>query len=130
MINLQKLMDERGIKTTVLAKELFPENKYAPMALKRVIEGTSELSASQISKLALYLDIPIEDVFENNWKSQADEGKIIFLRSDGWRAELNTRTMVTKVFDKQTIMHEVILNTKTEVLSKYLQTIENIINGN
>lgn len=130
MINLQKLIDERDIKTTVLAKELFPENKYAPMALKRVIDGYSELSSSQISKLALFLGVSIEDVFENNWKSSVDERKVIFIRTDGWRAELNTQTMITKVFDKQTLMHEVILNTKTVVLSEYLQTIERIINGN
>ncbi len=126
-IDLKKIIEENGLSESELANQLFPGNKFSKKALTRVIKGQSELSATQISKLAFLLGTDINSLFDSNsWKTKSDKDLITF-EKDGYRAELNTRTWTTKVYENDSLFHEEILQKSSIKLSEYLHFLNNLI---
>lgn len=126
-INLKKIIQDHGLDESILANELFPGNKYAKKALTRVLKGESELSATQISKLASLMGTDINSLFDTKtWKSKTQKDLITF-EKDGYKAELNTKTWTTKVYHDKTLSHEEVLQKSSITLSEYLNFLNNLI---
>jgi len=51
-IDLKKIIENAGLDIKETAQHLFPNNKYAKLALDRVIKGDAFLDTNQISKLS------------------------------------------------------------------------------
>lgn len=127
-INLKRIVEESGKDRTEIAKHVFPGNKFPVLALKRVMAGHAVLDANQISRLALYLDVPIEDLFAGSWKAAKPLGGTYTLTNGRWTAVLSLSSGITRLFHDDTIYHEEVLHTSAIPLSEYIKTLDNLIN--
>lgn len=125
-IDVKKAIEESGADIKEIAAQLFPGNKYPKLALNRVLSGEAYLDSVQVSKLSMLLGIKISDLYESNWKMESKKDMIIF-ESGSYRAELSTKTWVTKLFDKGSLFHETIIHGKYAQLSEYLKKLNSII---
>lgn len=126
-IDLNKIMDEHELDMKYVARHLFPNNKFPHLAFKRVLDNEIALNADQISLLALLTGRTIASLFSGeNWKGRVDKSVHIFTNGD-YRAELDTRTWVTKVFHKGSLFHEEVIHSDTVPLNKYLAELDQII---
>lgn len=125
-IDLKKIIEDQGLDTKEVAQHLFPGNKYPRLALNRVIAGDAVLDANQISKLALLASVSISQLYGTEWKSKSKKDLMIF-SSENFRAELNTQTWVTKIFDNDSMFHESIIHSGSTPLSDYLNELNAII---
>lgn len=128
-IDLRKIIEKNGLDESEVALHLFPDNKFAKKALTRVLKGESELSATQISKLAFLLGTDINSLFDSNaWKFKTNKD-LIFFEKEGWKAELNVKTWITKVYKNDSLFHEEVLTKSSIKLSEYLKFLNNLINN-
>lgn len=129
--NLQEIISKYGLDESQLAKELFPKNKFAKNALKRVLSGTSFLDTQQLSKLSEITCLDISELFanKNTWYRFDSGGKIKFNRNN-YRVELNIETNITEIFvSDKLVAIETLLSDKNIKLSEYLKLVdETIIN--
>jgi len=126
-IDLKSIIEAKELDVNVVAQQLFPTNQYARLALNRVMAGKAELDASQISKLALLANMTISDLYNNGgWKADSVDGIHKFTNGD-FIAELNTNTWVTKVFHKNSLIHESVIHSKNVPLNEYISTLNNLI---
>lgn len=127
-INLQKLIEERDLDRDVLAAELFPGHKFPNLALARVIQGKSVLDANQISRLAQITGLNISDLFEGaTWKSEPLKKGLVTFTSGRYRAELDTQTLITKIYHIDTLFHTATMSHATITISDYLRSLDEII---
>lgn len=127
-INLEQILQTRGLDPKEVAQQLFPSNKYPDLALRRAIKGGSFLDSQQISKLALMCGVSISDLFEGGaWKGSFNQGLHIFTNAE-YKAELNTDTWVTKIFHNDSLFHESIIVSGSTPMSEYFTKLDNIIN--
>lgn len=128
-IKVKEIIETRGLDIKEVARQLFPRNKYPVLALNRVIKGESVLDADQISKLALMSGLKISELFSGeNWKATARKGVHVFTNGE-FRAELDSETWITKVFHKDSMFHESIINSGSTPVSEYLSQLDLIINN-
>ncbi len=127
--NLTAILEQSGIDIKVLAPELFPGNKYPVPALTRVINGETFLNTEQISKLSFMTGIPIEQLFTGErWKSKGSKSGTIVLENDEFRAEMDITSWVTKLYHKNSLLHEAVIMDGTAVtLSDYVKELDILI---
>lgn len=127
-IELGRIIEDLSISKSDLALDLFPTHKHPMMALDRVIQGKSNLDTTQLSKLAALTNLTFDELYNGkNWKTKAKNNLITF-EVDDFKAELDTKTMTSKVYHKASLFHETILHKTSIGLSEYLNEITNIIN--
>lgn len=126
-IALDKIIEKKKLDKKDLAQRLFPGNKYASLSLNRVIKGDGFLDSNQISLLSELTGIPINELYENNdWSSESTNGLIVFTSKD-YRAELNIKSNLTKVFKNGSLFHESIIHSGSVPLSEYLDKLAEVI---
>lgn len=128
--NLIRIIETHKLNREALANELFPNNKFPEVALKRVLNGLSFLDTNQLNILAGILGLQVSDLFLNEmWSTMMHNDKIIFIRND-YRVELHTETLVTYIYYKNKLVaSETIIVEKNIKLSDYLKSVnETIIN--
>lgn len=127
-IDIERIIKEQGLNVTEVAQQLFPKQKYPRLALNRVIAGNGLLDSDQVSKLALLAGLKISDLFSGeNWTAQSKQG-IHYFQNGDFKAELNTRTWITKVFHKDSLFHESVMIAGNTPLNIYLRELDAIIN--
>lgn len=125
-IDLDKIIKTKKLDKKELAQRLFPGNKYASLALNRVIKGDGFLDSNQIVLLSELTGIKIGNLYSGNeWDLKNDKGLTVFT-SGNFRAELDTNTWVTKVFDNDSLFHESVIHSGTTSLSVYLNSLTQI----
>ena len=62
-IDLQQLIEIYNLDKKEIAETLFPGAKYPTLALNRIISGEALLDSDQVSKLALFIGVPIEKLY-------------------------------------------------------------------
>lgn len=127
-IDVKRAIEKSGLDTKEVAKQLFPGNKYPKLALNRVVSGEALLNSEQISKLALMLGVNIADLYGSQWKMESKKDVITFTSED-YRAELNTKTWVTRLFCSNSLFHESVIHSGSISISDYLKEISLIINN-
>tara|TARA_R110002073_G_scaffold41011_9_gene116267 strand:- start:258 stop:725 length:468 start_codon:yes stop_codon:yes gene_type:complete len=126
-INLDRIIKSKNLDKKELAQRLFPDNKYAALALNRVIKGDGFLDSKQISLLSELVNIPIGKLFTGaGWDLKSGRGLLI-ITSDDFRAELDRDTWVTKVFENGSLFHESIIHSRNVPLSAYLAELTKIV---
>lgn len=63
-IDLQKIIDKFDLEKSGVAELLFPKNKCKYHAIRRIIQGEGELSASQMKKLADAIHVAVDDLYD------------------------------------------------------------------
>lgn len=125
-IDLKKIIKNHNLEFSEVAKHLFPKNKYPNLALNRVMQGVTFLNSEQLSRLSLLANVQIGELFGLNWKSKKI-GDLMTLSTGNYKAELDTRSWVTKVFDRGSLFHESIIHSGSIPLSRYLTSLNSII---
>lgn len=78
-INLKALIENSGRPRKEFSDLLFPDNSRPDLALSRMLELNTELSESQIFKLAQFLGANIEDLFDSSrWASKKQGSCLVF----------------------------------------------------
>ena len=119
-------MDKRGATTNEIAAFLFPDNGHPDKALRRVLREETELTASQISALASYFDIPINDLFEIDQWDCVNDNDTITLKKGDYTAQLNTVNMSTKIWHDKSLFHDRIIPQKSISLRDYIEELNNL----
>jgi hypothetical protein len=122
MINVKKFIADHNLDTMEVAAQLFPENNYQKMALKRILDGSALLDSEQVSKLAAMAKVPINQLFSGAWNTGAKADTLVFEAGD-YRAELDTTLWITRILHRGSLFHEEVLTKPTIPLKEYLEQI-------
>ena len=125
-LNIKEILETSGVKKEEVAAKLFPKVKFPVRALYRAISGESELSASEVSRLAEILNCKIQDLYEPDrwaWKDTKD-GNIIFIYGSNFRVEVNTTTWLGVIYYGDEIVEKSILCDKNTPLGEFFDTIK------
>lgn len=125
-INVGKIIRDRNLDKKEVAKQLFPRHQYPEHALSRVLKGRGVLDANQISKLSLISEMPISAIYGLEWRSTYKDSTHTFT-CEGYRAELNTKTWITKVYDNDSLFHEQVIHDGATPMGKYLADLAKIV---
>jgi hypothetical protein len=126
-IDVKEIIEKHQLDAKEVAQQLFPGNKYPKLALNRVMAGSAQLDANQMSKLALLIGVQVSDLYSGSeWKATSKKDLISF-SSGSYRAELNTKTWITKIFDNDSLFHESVIHAGSTALSEYLNELNLII---
>lgn len=122
-IDLDSIIKMYDLDVNEIAKHLFPDNKYARLALNRVLSKKAVLDATQISRLAMFIDIPISALYSGKeWKSKRNRDLIV-LTADDYTAELNTKTWLTKIYHKKSLFHEAVIHDGSIPLNEFINKL-------
>jgi len=128
-LKIQEAITASGLDKPAIATHLFPSNQYPVMALDRVMKGDGDLSSTQITKLSELSGMPVAAIFgHGKWSKEGFDGGIRLLNGS-YTAVLDTKTWVTKLYLKSSLIHEEVIHTGTVALSHYLAKLEEIINS-
>lgn len=130
-IDLQKIIELNDLDRLQLAAELFPNVKFPMPAMSRIMSGEALLNSEQLSKLAHMLDVSIDDLYNTGgWKmkgNKADNKHIITFDASNYRAQLDTKTWITKIYHKDSLFHESVIIEGKCPIKEYLETINTLI---
>lgn len=129
-LDLKRIIKTANLKTSYLGAQLFPNNKDPKQAVNRVCRGEAFLDSEQIAKLSELLNVPIGLLFDNaEWdmSTSKEEPNIIRFRAYGYFAELNTRTMKTRVSLNGTVFFEEITHERATLIGDYLNDLTDLI---
>lgn len=127
-LDLQSLLTKLNLDRAYIAKELFPGHKHPVRALDRILNGEASLDTEQISKLSLITGMPIGDFFTSNWSIKS-LNKIMTFESNEFKAVLDLDNWTSRVFKKDSLLHEEVLHKTSISLKEYIDGISNIINN-
>lgn len=97
-IDLQKIIDAKGILIKDLGKALFPKTKYPYLAIRRVMQGKAFLNSAQVMHLSVVTEIPVNFLFNfGKWELALQDKKMKAVSGE-ITAELNTQTWETQLF--------------------------------
>lgn len=126
--NLSYIIEKNQLDQEKLALELFPNNKFPKLALKRVLDGKSFLDTNQLTILANIVNVSVYDLFNNDvWSKQIKNNKLI-LRKNTYTVEFDLTTYICNIFAKdKLIASETIIFEKNIKLSDFLESINKTI---
>lgn len=123
-IDIAKIIETRGLDFDTVARTLFPENGHPTAALKRLIAGESELHWTHIQYLAYAADLTLVQLLTGQDWEQSVNSHTHTVTAGDYTAKLDRATWTTKLFLKDTIIHETILHDGHIVLSDYLAILD------
>jgi hypothetical protein len=65
-IDVKEIIEKHQLDAKEVAQQLFPGNKYPKLALNRVMAGSAQLDANQMSKLALLIGVQVSDLYSGS----------------------------------------------------------------
>lgn len=132
-IDIYKFIDEHGLDRKEIETLLFPTAKHPYYALNRVAKGEGLLDSEQIFKLAERAGVSVSDLYDHNqWKfhSGNDDPDRMFFENGDYKAILDRKTWITKIFRKDSMFHESVISPGTTALSVYLGELDRIVEEN
>ena len=130
-INLSAIIEARALDTNEVAEVLFPSVKYPRLALNRILSGEAVLDADQISKLSSYTGISIGYLFSGGeWELKLKPKHVVEFLAGDYRAELNTKSWIIKVFSKKSLFHEEVIVGQNTPISSILEYLDKLVINN
>jgi len=80
-MDLNKLIEDSGLRFKVVAAALFPNNGHPHYALKRVINEELPLSTDQLVTLSHLTRTPIEQILSDGFKGAVVDGQIELIQA-------------------------------------------------
>lgn len=126
-INLKQIIKDLNLSKNDIADELFPAHKFPKLALKRILGEQAVLDADQISRLSFITGIPIGELYASpEFRMESEEDEVRFTIGE-FKAILNTKTGITKIYDGESLFHDSLINPGPTQLSVYLNEINTLI---
>lgn len=124
---IKQLIASSGKTFQEIGKEIYPDKKFPGHSLKRVLDGHGQFNVIQLQKLAAVLGVDVCSLFKP-WKAEykMSDSTHIF-RKGKFRAELNTKTWVTRVFKEDSLFFEDVIFAPGVPMSEYISKLEEII---
>lgn len=131
-IDLEGIITSRKLDKNDLAKQLFPNHGYPGHALTSVLKGKLLLNSAQISKLATFTGMSVDQIFsEAGWSTKytvnANETELTINRGS-FKAVLDLHSYTTRVYDSESMFHEIVLTNGSMTLTEFIVKINSIIN--
>jgi len=124
---IKQLIASSGKTFQEVGKEIYPDKKFPGHSLKRVLEGNGQFNVIQIQKLAAILGVDVCSLFKP-WKAEYKTADSVHIfRKGKFRAELNTKTWVTRVFKEDSLFFEDVIFSPGVQISEYISKLEEII---
>lgn len=123
---MQAIIDIHGLDVNEVSDLLFPGISHPRLAFNRILSKETTLKSDQIIRLASYLDIKVDDLYNNSWKSYLSKKVHTFTNKD-YVAKIYQDTWTVKIFFKNDLFHEHVLLNKNITMSEFLKMIETII---
>lgn len=126
-IDLEKLIQQKGIEKKELANLLFPMHKYPDLAIQRILTGEAFLDSNQISRLSTYTGLTVDELFSvSEWKMEGKPETIEFSNEE-YLASLDLENWTTRIFYKKSLFHESVIHNGFTPLSEYFKSLNEII---
>jgi hypothetical protein len=128
-INIPLVLEAVGLQSDDVADSLFPSHKYPKMALKRVVDGKSNLDAVQIATLSKLTGLSVSQLYDDiSWDHiKNDDPNLVVLKSGDFTAVLDLTKSITFVSHKGTSFCESVIHEKFIPLSAYISNLNNLI---
>lgn len=107
-IDINEILKRTGLKSTFLAKELFPGNNYSSSALARISKGEANLDSEQIVRLSEVTGIAISDLFSGNYErwGMHSKDRTCYFSKGSYRAEYDMQKQLLSLFHEDTLFTE------------------------
>ena len=126
-IDVYKFIKDHGLDRKEVEAQLFPDAKHPYYALNRVARGEGLLDSEQLYKLSEMAGVSVSDLYDHKqWKMNSDADTITFENED-YKAVLDQKTWITKIFKKGSKLHEAVICPGTTPLSEYLGELDKIV---
>ena len=126
--DFNKVIEKYNITLRDLAPVLFPNAKYPMRAIYRIIDGTAELSISQVEKLAAYLGIFVTELFNiDNARAYNDNNNIRIVKGE-YIARINYNGAFITILHNNEVVSQEIVNTSVIKFTDLLKYISSLIN--
>ena len=128
-LNLKRIIDNFDPDIEALASKLYPKNKYPKAALLNAIEGNTQLNATQVYDLSVFLGIDVNTLYKFN-DAQWQQAGILTYTKGAFKAIINPRNNTVTVIKTEPRSHVVAY--ETFILHEYgfkLSTLEKLLNS-
>lgn len=127
--DINNIIKYYNIDTKELAKVLFPSVKHPNHAFDRIVKGESELSISQLEKLASYIGVIVEDLFaiNNTWKGSLEDECLVFSARE-YKAKLNYKGVFLTLYKNENCIGTYIGNMPNMTLKEFISYLNTLIN--
>ena len=126
MIDIENIIVSYGFDRKEIASQLFPKSKHPELALKRIISGDGSLNTKQISKLSIITGVSVPDLFKSTWSASFERNELKFSRN-GFKVLFNPKTGLARIYDSNSLFHEIVLTTSALTLSSFIKEIDSLI---
>jgi len=127
-LDLRRIAETANLKASYLGAHLFPDNKDAAHAVRRVMRGEMLLNSEQIAKLSEVLNVPIGLLFDDaEWHVSSNRKGLVRFTAYDYYAELDTETMTTIVMRNGAHCFETSTHPRDISLTDYLSQLTDLI---
>jgi len=126
-MNLKRIIKNRKLNESELAKQLFPSNKLPIPALKRVLDGVSKLDSDQIKLLQVITGLTYDEIFGSHWKAKAKK-EVLEITYKNWTAFVDTKTMIVTIWKYNTIQVMRAIRSKAISINELTELLDEMIN--
>lgn len=120
-IKLTETIEGLNLDRKEVAETLFPANRFPMMALKRVLDGGAVLDADQISRLALFANVPVASLFTGEGWGCKSQGKKHTFTNGNFIAKIDMNEGRVEMFHKETLFHTESLISKNIELTELIE---------
>jgi hypothetical protein len=126
--NLQNIISKYDLNEEILAKQLFPKNKFSKLALSRIIAGLSHLDTNQLCILSEMLGVKVSDLFiEDDWSKSLENNVFVFSKNN-YKVIFSPETYLSEIYiSGKLVSVETLITDKNIKLSEYLKLVESVI---
>ena len=127
--NINKVICQYNLHAELdaLAVELFPDAKYPRHALRRILKEESELSTTQVQRLANYIGISVGDLFnESEWKGKTEDGVLTFTKGE-YKVKLAYQGVFLSLYKNNELVDQKIADVPAMTIREFLKYIDKLI---
>ena len=125
--NLSAVLKKYNLTPEILAPVLFPKAKYPQQALSRVLKQEGTLDSEQLSILANYLGITMQDLFcAESFTAISEEGYLCFIKGE-YKARLNYKGAYVSIYKDKKLIYQVIKPLNDMTVEAFINYLSNLI---
>ena len=129
-IDLNQIFVNKGVDRRDVAAFLYPEHKKPVAALNRIIHGKAELTASEIAKIAEYLNCSVDDLYSVHGYSMKSEARTLIFKSPEFEVCLDMDTFMAYIYKDKKYVSSMLVPARSIPVSEFIEQVEEYIKEN